>query len=140
MVGLQVKTPPCKLIILEQVMLPVPAYWSQRNHTTRQLPSAALQILLIPTLLSVDLFLWLCIFVLLWSFWLRLQFASPRDDNNQQLNENMDPNFHYKWSLYLLPMPFNINKYNNIEQFTAIHHNLVQVWKICQGKVCSLKK
>lgn len=55
------------------------------------------------------------VFVLRWSLWLLLRFALPREDKIQQLKENIDPNCHFKWSLYLLPMPFNFYKYNNIE-------------------------
>lgn len=45
MVGRQVRTPPWKLMILKPVSLPIPAYRLRRNHTTRQLLSALLQVL-----------------------------------------------------------------------------------------------
>lgn len=66
MVGLQ--TPPWNLMSWEPVMLQVPVYWSRRNHTTCQLPSALLQIQWIPEIHSVELFFLLSVFALLWSF------------------------------------------------------------------------
>lgn len=61
--------------------------------------------------------------VLRWSLWLVLQFASPREDKNQQLKENIDPSCHFKWRLYLLQCHLILTHtliFSILTQFTTI--------------------